>query len=85
MFSSEPPKQEDHRIYFFVTCKPEPLGTEFKNIVDGMTGAMFWLEIQDVKENVRQREYTQYLGGTTACVTRGVTKRQISSIILTLI
>jgi len=56
----------------FVARKPEPLGTEFKNIVDGMTGAMLWLEIQEGKERMRQREYTQDLGGTAACVLRGV-------------
>ena len=56
----------------FVTRKPEPLGTEFKNIVDGMTGAMLWLEIQEGKERMRQREYTQDLGGTAACVLRDV-------------
>ena len=56
----------------FVARKSEPLGTEFKNIVDGMTGAMLWLEIQEGKERMRQREYTQDLGGTAACVLRGV-------------
>ena len=58
----------------FVACKPEPLGTEFKNIVDGMNGAMLWLKIQEGKKRMQQREYTQDLGGTAACVMRGVTE-----------
>ena len=34
----------------YVLRKPEPLGTEFKNVVDGMTGNMLWLELQEGKE-----------------------------------
>ena len=57
----------------FVARKPEPLGTELKNLVDGMTGAMLWLEIQEGKDRMRQRDYSQDLGGTAACVMRDVT------------
>ncbi len=31
----------------FITRKPEPLGTEFKILVDGFSGQMIWLEIQE--------------------------------------
>ena len=54
----------------FVARKPEPLGTEFKNLVDGMTGALLWLEIQEGKERMRRKPY-QELGSTAACVLRG--------------
>ena len=30
-------------------CKSETFGTEFENIVDGMPGAMNWLELQEGK------------------------------------
>ena len=56
----------------FVARKPKPLGTEFKNVVDGMSGVMMWLEIQEGKERMRALEHTQAFGGTTACVLRGV-------------
>ena len=56
----------------YVACKPKPLGTEFKNVVDGMSGVMMWLEIQKGKDQLRALEHTQSLGGTTVCVLRGV-------------
>ena len=56
----------------YVARKPKPLGTEFKNVVDGMSGVMMWLEIQEGKERMRALEHTQALGGTAACVLRGV-------------
>ena len=52
--------------------KPKPLGTEFKNLVCGMSGLMLWLEIQEGKERMRKKEYIR-LGATAACVMRGVT------------
>jgi len=58
----------------YVCRKPELLGTEFKNIVDGMIVTMIWLEIQEVEHRMRALEYTHDLGGTAACVMRGVTK-----------
>ena len=33
---------------------------------------MLWLEIQEGKERMRKQEYSQLLGGTAACVLRGV-------------
>ena len=51
--------------------KSKPLGTEFKNIVNGLTGVMLWLEIQEGKERMRKLKCNE-LGGTVACVVRGV-------------
>ena len=48
------------------------MGTEFKNIVDGMTGQMLWLEIQEGKDRMKTKEFQGRLGGTAACVMRGV-------------
>ena len=31
----------------FVKHKPEPLDTEFRDLVDGISGQMLWLEIQE--------------------------------------
>ena len=55
----------------FVARKPEPLGTEFKNIVDGLSGEMLWLEIQEGKYRMKNKQF-QNLGSTAACVLRGV-------------
>jgi len=55
----------------FIARKPEPLGTEFKNLVDGVTGAMLWLEIQEGKERMKKKQF-QNMGSTAACVMRGV-------------
>jgi len=55
----------------FIVRKPEPLGTEFKNLVDGVTGTMLWLEIQEGKERIKKKQF-QNMGSTAACVMRGV-------------
>ena len=55
--------------------KPEPLGTEFKNLVDGFQGDLVWKEIMEGKERMSKKEYSG-LGGTAACVMRGVTATQ---------
>ena len=52
--------------------KPEPLGTEFKNLVDGYSGQMMWLEVMEGKERMRNKEFTKEFGVTAACVMRGV-------------
>jgi len=36
--------------------KPQPLGTEFKNLVCGISGIMIWLEVQEGKYRVRKKE-----------------------------
>jgi len=41
----------------YMKRKPEPLGAEFKIIVDGMTGAMLWLEIQEGKVRMSNKEH----------------------------
>jgi len=51
--------------------KPEPLGTEFKNLVDGVTGTMLCLEIQEGKERMKKKQF-QNMGSTASCVMRGV-------------
>ena len=55
----------------YVARKPEPLGTEFKNIVDGVTGMWLWLEIQEGKHRRSSKPF-QELDSTSACVMRGV-------------
>ena len=40
----------------FIKRKPEPLGTEFKNIVDGLTVQILWLEIQEGKDRMKTKE-----------------------------
>ena len=52
--------------------KPEPLGTEFKTIVDGLSGIMLWVEVQEGKDRMAKHQHTSELGGTAACVVRGV-------------
>jgi hypothetical protein len=51
--------------------KPEPLGTEYKDIVDGISGNMLWLETQEGKERMKVKEF-QDMGSTAACTLRGV-------------
>ena len=57
----------------YVARKPEPLGTEFKNIVDGVTGMWLWLEIQEGKHRRSSKPF-QELDSTSACGMRGVTR-----------
>ena len=33
----------------YIQRNPEPLDTEFKNNIDGVTGELLWLEIQEGK------------------------------------
>ena len=42
-----------------------------KNIVDGLSGAMLWMEIQEGKARMSAKKF-QSLGSTSACVLRGV-------------
>ena len=59
----------------YIKRKPEPLGTEFKNLVDGLSGQMIWLEIQEGVDRMSKKEFSN-LGGTVACVIRGVKASQ---------
>ena len=52
--------------------KPEPLGSEFKDIVDGVSGEMVWLELQEGKNRMATKPWQDRLGATAACVLRGV-------------
>lgn len=47
----------------FVMRKLEPLGTKFKTIVDGLSGIMLWLEVQEGKEQMSKLAHTNELGG----------------------
>jgi Transposase IS4 len=42
----------------FVERKPRPLGTEFKNSCDALTGILLHLEIQEGKNKQRQKQFT---------------------------
>ena len=59
----------------FIKRKPEPLGTECKNLVDGLNGQMIWLEIQEGVSRMPMKEFSK-MGGTAACVMRGVKASQ---------
>ena len=52
--------------------KPEPLGKEFKNLVDAYSGQIMWLEVMEGKERMCKTEYTSEFGVIVACVMRGV-------------
>ena len=52
--------------------KPEPLGTEFKTLVDTYSGQMLWLEVMEGKERIRENKYTKEFGVKMSCVMRGV-------------
>ena len=52
----------------FVARKPEPLGTNFKVVCDGLSGHMTYLEVQEGKEHIEI--FLEDLGMTSACVAR---------------
>jgi len=41
----------------FIPRKLEPLGSEFKNIVDGLSGEMVWLKLNEEKNRMAPKEY----------------------------
>ena len=55
----------------FVMRKPEPLGTEFKTIVDGLSGIMLWLEVQEGKDRMAKLAHTKELGGDSSMCGEG--------------
>ena len=57
-----------HLSYIF--RKPEPLGTEFKTVVCSVTGALLFIEVQRVKEGMKDSRYQKELGTTAACTKR---------------
>ena len=56
--------------YSYIFGKPEPLGTEMKNVVCSRLGTMLHLEIQKRKEAMKTSTFQNVLGGTTACMKR---------------
>ena len=56
--------------YSYIFRKPEPLGTEMKNVACSRLGTMLHLEIQKGKEATKTSKYQNFLGGTTVCMKR---------------
>ena len=54
----------------FIARKPEPLGTEFKAAADCKTGALIWLELQEVKMLMRAANYLAQHAVTAKCTIR---------------
>ena len=54
----------------FILRKPEPIGTEFKNICCGKTVIIQCLEIQRGKEGMKEKPLQKDLGTTAACTVR---------------
>ena len=55
----------------YIYQKSEPLGTVFKCVVDSFLGVILWMDIQEEKDMMREKEFSE-LGGTVACTIRGV-------------
>ena len=56
--------------YSFIFRKPEPLGTEMKNVACSRLGTMLHLDIQKGKEAMKKSEFQKVLGVTSACMKR---------------
>ena len=56
--------------YSYIFRKPEPLGTDMKNVACSRLGAMLHLDIQKGKEATKTSKFQIFLGGTTACIKR---------------
>ena len=41
--------------FSYIFMKPEPIGTQFKNLVDGFQGEVVWKEITDDKERMSKK------------------------------
>ena len=54
-FRTAPKGDLPHYLYIF--RKPEPLGTEMKNVACSMLGTMLHLEIQKGKEDMKTSEF----------------------------
>ena len=52
--------------YSYVFRKPEPLGTEMKNVACSRLGTMLHLEIQKGKEAMKMSEYQKDIGVNSA-------------------
>ena len=47
-----------------IICKPKGVGTEFKNLADGVTGVMLRLEIQEKKSDMADKDWSALPAGT---------------------
>ena len=56
--------------YSYIFRKPEPLGTEIKNVAFSRLGTMLHLEIQKGKEDTKASNFQQETGGTSGCIKR---------------
>ena len=56
--------------YSYIFRKPEPLGTEMKNVACSRLGTMLHLEIQKGKEAMKKSEFQSELGDTAECMKR---------------
>ena len=56
--------------YSYIFRKPEPLGTEMKNVPCSKLGTMLHLEIQNGKEAMKKSKFQSVLGGTDVCMKR---------------
>ena len=67
-FRTTPKVDLPHNSYIF--RKPEPLGTEMKNVACSRLGMMLHLEIQKGKEAMKKSTFQSELGGTVVCMKR---------------
>ena len=67
-FRTTPKVDLPHNSYIF--RKPEPLGTEMKNVACSRLGKMLHLDIQKGKDAMKTSKFQIYLGGTTSCIKR---------------
>ena len=56
--------------YSYIFRKPEPLGTEMKNVTCSRLGMMLHLEIKKGKEATKISKLKKVQGGTDACMKR---------------
>ena len=66
LFHTTPKGYLPHWSYLF--RKPEPLGTETKNVVCLRLGTMLHLDIQKGKEYMKTSKFQKDIRGTTACM-----------------
>jgi len=54
----------------YILRKPEPLGTEFKNVCCSKTGVLLFLEVQKGKDVMANAEFTNQMSKMSALTTR---------------
>ena len=60
----------DFPHYPYIFSKPDPLGTEMKNMARSRLGTMLHLDIQKGEEAMKTSKFQNVLGGTTVCMKR---------------